>query len=936
MAPGSVVTVRDEEWMVTAAEDTPQGTLVHVRGLSDLVRDTSATFYSGLDHITVVDPAHAQIIADSSPGFRLSKLFLETTLRKTPQPTSSGKLTVSTRSMADPLGYQQLAVARALDPAHLRPRILLADAVGLGKTFEIGMILSELAARGRAERILIVTPRHVLEQFQQEMWVHFALPFVRLDSAGIQKVRQKIPATRNPFTYYKRAIVSIDTLKSAQYRAHLERMRWDAVVIDESHNLTNSSTLNNRLASTLAPRTDALILASATPHNGNPSSFAELIRLLDPTAVSPEGEVDEEAVQRLIIRRHRYSPEVAAEVGDQWAERPEPRNLLVSPTPAEDAVASEIADTWLYPTSGISPSTSSNTLFGWTLVKAFLSSPAALAETLAERLKRLDPNRSPAADAEREALKYLQELTAEAQEAPGAKLTRLAEELKAIGVGPRSETRAVVFAERVATLHHLADELKGRLNLKEAAVRILHGGLSDVEQQQIVDEFKRGSSKVRLLITGDMASEGVNLHSECHHLFHYDVPWSLIRIEQRNGRIDRYGQLRPPQIATLLLQPNHERFRGDIRVFTNLIKKEHAAHKVLGDAASLMGKHSVAAEEKVVMTALQKGQDVDQIIPEPQAVSEDDDGAWGHYLALFDEANSPAEDTTAVDHASLAPRESLYGSDLEYLEEALRQAFDDPYTKLGWTNYSPQSAIAELTVTEDIRDLRRRLEHLPQDYVSERKVLQKLKLATTPVEGRRQLEHARREESITWPGAHFLGPLHPVLDWAADRALADMSRNQVLALRARVAAPTFLMMGTVTNRRGHLLSRAFMTATRLYVMPLESLGEWLEETGLTHRLTNPGHIDVAPLTADLPAAITKARDHLESSNEMHRAHAEQLLNNWLERASRWEQEADVLVSRQELKSRRARIAEEKHLAEDLRPAQNLVRPLLALVPEGAA
>ena len=93
---------------------------------------------------------------------------------------------------------------QALDPANLRPRILLADAVGLGKTLEIGMILSELVRRGRGERILIVTPRHVLEQMQHEMWTRFALPFVRLDSAGIQRVRQKLPATRNPFTYFRR------------------------------------------------------------------------------------------------------------------------------------------------------------------------------------------------------------------------------------------------------------------------------------------------------------------------------------------------------------------------------------------------------------------------------------------------------------------------------------------------------------------------------------------------------------------------------------------------------------------------------------------------------------------------------------------------------------------------------------------------------------
>ena len=97
-------------------------------------------------------------------------------------PLDGAALTVSTGMLADPLSYQQTAVRKALDPANLRTRILLADAVGLGKTLEIGMILAELIRRGRGERILIVTPRHVLEQMQNEMWSRFAIPFVRLDS----------------------------------------------------------------------------------------------------------------------------------------------------------------------------------------------------------------------------------------------------------------------------------------------------------------------------------------------------------------------------------------------------------------------------------------------------------------------------------------------------------------------------------------------------------------------------------------------------------------------------------------------------------------------------------------------------------------------------------------------------------------------------------
>ncbi len=81
----------------------------------------------------------------------------------------------------------------------------------------------------------------------------------------------------------------------------------------------------------------------------------------------------------------------------------------------------------------------------------------------------------------------------------------------------------------------------------------MHGGLSDSDQLALIDEFKRTDTPLRVLITGDVASEGVNLHAQCHHLVHYDIPWSLIRIQQRNGRIDRYGQEHEPEITSLLL-----------------------------------------------------------------------------------------------------------------------------------------------------------------------------------------------------------------------------------------------------------------------------------------------------------------------------------------------------------------------------------------------
>jgi hypothetical protein len=239
-APGSVVIVRDEEWLVTKVEPATDGYFVNVVGLSELVRDTEATFSTGIDTIVEADPTNVSVVADDSPQYRRSRLWLEAMLRKTSIAIADPGLTTAHRGLANRLEYQLKAVRQALDPDKLHPRILLADAVGLGKTLEIGMILSELVRRGRGDRILVVTPKHVLEQMQMELWTRFALPFVRLDSTGIQRIRQVLPANRNPFTYYKRVIISIDTLESDRYIAHLRKQRWDAVVIDESHNVTNN------------------------------------------------------------------------------------------------------------------------------------------------------------------------------------------------------------------------------------------------------------------------------------------------------------------------------------------------------------------------------------------------------------------------------------------------------------------------------------------------------------------------------------------------------------------------------------------------------------------------------------------------------------------------------------------------------------------------
>ncbi len=345
-APGSRIVVRDEEWLVRSVKTgTADGTMIKAVGVSEFVQDVEATFFTALDAIAPMRPEQTQLVRDTSSRFRQSRLFLEAVLRRTPLPRTERGLALADRFLLDPLTYQQRPVELAL--SGLRPRILLADVVGLGKTLEIGLILAELIRRGRGDRILVVSPQQVLEQFQRELWTRFAIPLVRLDSTGIQRIQQEIPAGRNPFTHFKRAIISVDTLKDAgQFGHHLEATTWDAVVIDESHNLINKGTKRNELARRLAAKTDALLLASATPHNGDKESFAQLISLLDPAAIANPKDYQASDIAHLYLRRTKISPEVRDQIGDRWADRGPSQPLHCQATPIEEQIFDELTDVW--------------------------------------------------------------------------------------------------------------------------------------------------------------------------------------------------------------------------------------------------------------------------------------------------------------------------------------------------------------------------------------------------------------------------------------------------------------------------------------------------------------------------------------------------------------------------------------------------------------
>jgi superfamily II DNA or RNA helicase len=170
--------------------------------------------------------------------------------------------------------YQRVPLLRALDM--VRPRLLLADGVGLGKTIQAGLIAAELLVRRRAHRILIVCPPGpLLRQWEQEMRVRFGLRFTAIaDSAGLLDARRGLELGGSPFGATALCLTSMDFAKSDRVLAELERVAWDLVIIDEAHHCIGDENQRRVLAEVLAEKSDGLLLLTATPHDGHDKHFA--------------------------------------------------------------------------------------------------------------------------------------------------------------------------------------------------------------------------------------------------------------------------------------------------------------------------------------------------------------------------------------------------------------------------------------------------------------------------------------------------------------------------------------------------------------------------------------------------------------------------------------------------------------------------------------
>ena len=798
---GQRISVRGEDFMITGVKPSDNGRhLLYSKGLSELVKDQQFIFDTSIDKdIVLVDPKKMHFIPDTYNGYMFSKLYIENAMRC--NPLTSDKLSVCTRAAFNKADYQLTPTWKAMQLP--RPRFLIADGVGLGKTIEVGIFLTEMIKRSKGKRILIVALKSILAQFQEEMWNRFAIPFVRLDSYGVDKIRTKIPANKNPFDYYDKTIISIDTLKNdSKFRHYIEKTRWDIVVIDECHIVANSDSQRGELANLLSQRCESLILTSATPHNGRQENFANLIRMIEPTAIPSAGAYDREHVKDYYVRRFKNDIQ-----DEQVRKNFQDRVIIpdyVKLNPLEEEYMS-IQQGYKAQKKKEQGSDGPDVLYSIGLFKSFLSSPEAALETLDKRLKAIEESGNEP-DPEMISMRdILQKIISSNENSKYLKLYDTLKELK--WAGRPGDERYVIFSERIATIQMLRDRIMKDFKIKnENAVCAFTGNMSDVEQEAMIEDFSKEDSEIRLLICSDAGSQGVNLHYYCNRMFNYDIPWSLITLEQRNGRIDRYGQKKTPYIHYLIEESDLKELKTDLRILEVLMDKEIEVNKTLGDTGSITELLTPEKEERLIT----------------KAIANDEEDLLGGFDIFGNPTGDSAviEKTSAIEEPCMTEEtESIFGDDFTFYAEMMSLLESKHYVTRD--DYTLESTHNYMTLRNN-KTLDRVLFDVPDEAKPE--INGDFKLTTDKETVMEAIDKSRKKDSgrgRKWAEFQILYDLHPAIHYYQSCLDSCLDKDQALAARlSRLPEGTawYAFHGSVSNGLGQQILSEF------FVVPMFSDG----------------------------------------------------------------------------------------------------------------
>ncbi|MFQ5981575.1 MAG: helicase-related protein, partial [Candidatus Heimdallarchaeota archaeon] len=503
-----------------------------------------------------------------------------------------------------PMTYQMVPVLMGLKLP--RTRLLIADDVGLGKTIEAGLILKELVARHLVQRALIVVPANLREQWQDSLQRFFRIDARIISTRHRRILEKELLVGGNPWGHFPFLIVSIDYAKQPSVLQEILQQPWDLIIIDESHKAARphqsvrgpEPTMQRyALAKKLATHARHILLLTATPHNGFRDSFGSLVEMLNPELIMgdyPDIQINRQLAQHYVCQRRRKDVEEwieSSKSGSQFPTRDHNEEFILPSTEQQTAIdlVNELSDHLIDVTKP--ESEFRQRLARWTIIhfhKRALSSPQALRQSVLNRLNKIkelleaaterveseslseETARKTALDGDQEEdlqeeeadsrterlifgtlesyeteKEILERLLTEARNVKPAKDQKLYQLLK--NILPRrlkDSKKIIIFTRYKDTLDYLEQQLERETKKTQRLAKLklftIYGEMNPAARQQQFHGFKESSEAV--LITTDCLAEGIDLQYGANQIIHYELPWNPNRLEQRNGRVDRFGQ----------------------------------------------------------------------------------------------------------------------------------------------------------------------------------------------------------------------------------------------------------------------------------------------------------------------------------------------------------------------------------------------------------
>ena len=509
----------------------------------------------------------------------------------------------------EPRGYQLVPLLMALRLSTVR--LLIADDVGIGKTIEAGLIARELMDRGEIARLAVLCPPHLVEQWQSELETRFNLHTVALTASSAARVERELPHGVALFDHHPVVVVSLDYIKSERNREQFIATAPECIVVDEAHTCASSGA-GKQLRFELLQRLGRnehrhLILLTATPHSGDEVAFYNLLSLLDQRFLALQGRMSasdplrQELARHFVQRRRKDIAEWQAETEDGRGFARRMKTELTYQLSGDwgnffDAVQDycrELAET--AEREGVTGGSGLMWYATLALLRCVASSPAAAVKALTTRLEGTQSEEDLLTDerlhdgaaddlsasdleppAQVQDASRLQELITTAQRLSGQSGDpKLAALIQHVGQLLKDGYHPVVFCRYIATAHYVADHLKAKF--PQATVEAITGEFTPEERRERVEDM--GEADSRILVATDCLSEGINLQHLFTAVVHYDLAWNPTRHEQREGRVDRFGQQAPEVRCTMLYGQDNP---IDGFVLKVILRKGEAIQKELG------------------------------------------------------------------------------------------------------------------------------------------------------------------------------------------------------------------------------------------------------------------------------------------------------------------------------------------------------------------